>query len=469
VSRADSRAFLLIGAGRVEFRPPADAAPGAGWPEKPVVEAIADSPQDPDPLAPLGAAMARVVDSPSLRIRNAGVGPAPKLTVLVAGRWLASTVLPWSAALARGDTALAYARSQLVAAGFDLSPADAIRIDDMPYRELRSAVAYPAALLAVLRDAALRLGLVLDSVMAMDSLAVEVALTQSGADLAAIAVVEGGFVSFHAGGRRRLSARGSASRLVPSQPRVDEVARLWQRLRWRDASLAKVETLAVIDLDRADSAADWSAAAGMRRVAALDADDPLAALWRRAQRHAAGRHPLAVAAARPASQAFGRVGALLAVLALAVAAWASWHASASFAQLRDLRHQSAAPSTRPPAVRNAARSADELARIAAINSAVRSLNLPFAELLSALQPPRDIRVGLLGIDLLAQGSTAASVNTDTALKLSAEAASGAEMTRYVAFIADRRPFVAAYLINHEVVAADPARPYRFTVEATWRE
>jgi hypothetical protein len=160
---------------------------------------------------------------------------------------------------------------------------------------------------------------------------------------------------------------------------------------------------------------------------------------------------------------------LLAAVALAAVALAGWRASTSFVQLRDLGHEMAAPSVRPPASRQIARSADELARIAAINSAVISLNLPFAELLAALQPPRDIRVGLLGIDLLAQGSTAASVNTGTALKLNAEAASGAEMTRYVAFIADRRPFVAAYLVNHEVVAADPARPYRFTVEATWRE
>jgi hypothetical protein len=160
---------------------------------------------------------------------------------------------------------------------------------------------------------------------------------------------------------------------------------------------------------------------------------------------------------------------MLVALALAAAGWAGWQAGSTWAQLRELRREIAAPAIRPPASRNAARSADELARIAAINAAVLSLNLPFAELLAALQPPPDIRVGLLGVDLLAQGPAAASWIAATSLKLNAEAASGAEMTRYVAFIADRRPFVAAYLVNHEVVAADPARPYRFTVEATWRE
>jgi hypothetical protein len=391
------------------------------------------------------------------------------LTVVVASRWIASTVLPWSAALMQSETALAFARSQLVGAGFDLEAGDTIRIDDEPYRELRTVVAYPAALLALLRDAAARLGLALESVLPLDSLVVDGALTESGPDLAALAVVEGGWVSFHAGSGRRLTARGSASRLAQSQSRAADVARLWQRLRWRDTALARVDTLAVIDLDGGEYASAWSASAGLRLVAPANGDDALVVLRRTALRSSAGRHPLDGAAPRPASQAFGRVGAILAMLALAAAAWASWQASATFAQLRDLRNEMTAPSTRPPASRNAARSADDLARVAAINAAVMNLNLPFAELLSALQPPRDIRVGLLGIDLLAQGSTAASVNTDTALKLSAEAASGAEMTRYVAFIADRRPFVAAYLVNHEVVAADPARPYRFTVEATWRD
>jgi hypothetical protein len=469
VLQADSRACLLIGASRIEFRPPAAAALGNGWPDHPVVEAITDPTYDTDRLVALRAAIARVVDSPGLRSRSAGAGAAPELTVVVAGRWIASAVLPWSPALAQSDTALTYARSQLVSAGFDLEPGDAIRIDDAPYRELRTALVYPAPLLAMLRDAALRLGLVLDSVMALETLAVEAALAQSGPDLAALAVVEGGWVSFHFGERRRMTARGSASRLAPSLPRADEVARLWQRLRWRDAALARVNTLAVIDLDGCENDSAWSSAAGLRLIGAADAEDPLTGLRRTAQRHLRGHHPLDAAAAKPAKRAFGRVGAMLAALALAAAGWAGWQAGATWARLGELRREMAAPSVRLPAPRNTARSADELARIAAINSAVMSLNLPFAELLSALQPPPDIRVGLLGIDLLASGSSAASMSAGTSLKLSAEAASGAEMTRYVAFIADRRPFVAAYLVNHEVVAADPARPYRFTVEATWRE
>jgi hypothetical protein len=103
-------------------------------------------------------------------------------------------------------------------------------------------------------------------------------------------------------------------------------------------------------------------------------------------------------------------------------------------------------------------------QVLAANIAIRQLNLPAAQLLRALAPPKDIRVALLGIDL----SDSANESAAAKFKLNAETRSGEEMTRYIAFLADRKPFVQAYLVRHEVMQNMPERPWRFTLELTWQ-
>ena len=53
------------------------------------------------------------------------------------------------------------------------------------------------------------------------------------------------------------------------------------------------------------------------------------------------------------------------------------------------------------------------------------------------------------------------------VKVQAEARTGAEMANYVAFLAERKPFGRAYLVQHEIDETSQERPYRFTVEALW--
>jgi hypothetical protein len=57
----------------------------------------------------------------------------------------------------------------------------------------------------------------------------------------------------------------------------------------------------------------------------------------------------------------------------------------------------------------------------------------------------------------------------SSVKISAQARSGADMARYVAYVAQRRPFGSAYLVRHEIATEAPDRPYRFTVEAQWKD
>ena len=104
-------------------------------------------------------------------------------------------------------------------------------------------------------------------------------------------------------------------------------------------------------------------------------------------------------------------------------------------------------------------------RTAAINAAVAELNVPLPQLMRALQAPKDIRVALLGLEL----GTAAEGGRHV-LKVGAEAPTSTDMTQYVAYLDERKPFSRAYLTRHEVpdAASGPAS-FRFVVEVEWKE
>jgi hypothetical protein len=101
------------------------------------------------------------------------------------------------------------------------------------------------------------------------------------------------------------------------------------------------------------------------------------------------------------------------------------------------------------------------ARILTVNEAIGQLNLPVTALLRAIQPPRDVRVALLGMDVTGRDAGM--------LKISAEARTGQEMATYVAYLAEKKLFGTVYLTKHEIAEHDAERPFRFTLEATWRE
>lgn len=104
-----------------------------------------------------------------------------------------------------------------------------------------------------------------------------------------------------------------------------------------------------------------------------------------------------------------------------------------------------------------------------VATAVRQLNLPVTRLIKTVQAPRDVRVALLGLDLNAQqGQDGASV-----LKIGAEAETPQDMLNYLAFLSQQPMFSSVYLLKHEMSTDTRAnaaeRPYRFQLEAQWRQ
>lgn len=77
----------------------------------------------------------------------------------------------------------------------------------------------------------------------------------------------------------------------------------------------------------------------------------------------------------------------------------------------------------------------------------------------------DLRVAVLSLTT----TPATSSSQASRVKIVAEARTGADMARYVAFLAERKPFTGAYLSEHEIDENAPERPYRFTLEAEWTD
>ena len=130
---------------------------------------------------------------------------------------------------------------------------------------------------------------------------------------------------------------------------------------------------------------------------------------------------------------------------------------AQLAQLQPAR------TVRAPLSASAQRERDiELKQVAV---AVRQLNLPVTRLIKTVQAPRDVRVALLGLDLNAQqGQDGAS-----AQKIAAEAETPQDMLNYLAFLNQQPMFSSVYLLKHEMNMNTPEHPYRFQLEAQWRQ
>ncbi|NHZ65964.1 hypothetical protein [Massilia genomosp. 1] len=388
--------------------------------------------------------------------------PPAAMRVVVADNWLTSATLPWSSVVERGVGLDGAARARLAAAGAEIGGADTVRVDPAPFGAPRAVHAYPAVLLALLNQTAARLGTPLASVLPLSVACWEYARRHGARAPAALAVQDAGLLMLAR--RADAAARHMADLLVRHAPQPDAAAgsrqllQLWQRQCLRDPQLATLEQVTLLDL-AADGAPPpapfvapaWDSGEGAApsralQVAAAAPAHRLDALPRRS-----GLTPLRMAAL-----------ALLALVTLA-ALLNAVQASRTVAVLRE--RLEAAPARASAAAPAPAWSRTELARVQAVNVAIRELNLPFPAILRALAPPPDLRVSVLSVTTAASQSAAQPSH----VKLVAEAGSGAEMARYVAFLAERAPFTGAYLTEHEIDETSPGRPYRFTVEATWKE
>jgi hypothetical protein len=437
--------LLLVGARQLECAVLEHGAKRRWREESAVTQAIAAG---GDPLAALCGALHALPAQSGVQ----------ELRVLVAENWLAAVTLPWSDAMRDGRAAPGQARARLAASGFAAQTADVVRIDDAPFGVPRLALAYPAALMTALEQLAARSGVRLASVLPLALAGWEAAQRQPGAAQPAVLAQAGaGMLAIaRAGGRRlqELTVRVDAGSGAPQY----ELQQLWQRQCLRDPQLAALGRPALLDLSGAqplDSA--WADAIELPAPQG-DAGPGLAL----AAASGARRSSLdAIQSGRPLThpQWVALGGAVL----LACAALGhGFNAGASAQALHAALDAPLPVRTAPPAP---AWSPAETARVGAVNVAIRELNLPFDALLRALAPAPDLQVAVLSVTTAAGSSAAAG----SSVKIVAEARTRADMARYAAFVGERKPFTGAYLVEHELDETSPERPYRFTLEAMWKD
>lgn len=175
-------------------------------------------------------------------------------------------------------------------------------------------------------------------------------------------------------------------------------------------------------------------------------------------------------AARTSTRGWRMAVLCLGVIALAISGancFSQYEANAALNEKLQKTRPRAAPK---PAI-SAARQRELQEQVKTVKAAVHQLNVPIFELIKALQPPKDIRVVLLGLDIDSSkgASEGAASNSTGLLKVTAEAKTPQEMTTYVAFLSDQSLFQSVYLVKHELYSSSPEKPYRFLLEAQWQK
>lgn len=100
------------------------------------------------------------------------------------------------------------------------------------------------------------------------------------------------------------------------------------------------------------------------------------------------------------------------------------------------------------------------AQAAAVNGAIAQLNLPWQQLLDAVEGATPKTIALVSLEPDAKKST---------VKGMAEAKTSDDMIAYIERLKQQPFFSAVILTRHEVNEQDPNKPLRFQYEAQWAE
>lgn len=387
-----------------------------------------------------------------------------RVVVVVAEHWLLYDTLAWQGALASGDLPSAVA-SQLQTIGADLSLPAVVRYEEAGWGRARWAVAYPAELMLALEQFAQRLGARLASVMPMVCLVVRHMqqhtptsrlYAYSEAQTFTVVEVERGRVLSVL--QRPLPASTHANGFVE----VNTVARLWRSLQMRSPHWASVGELPFLAPAEMVTEKNGPADTGLKRLTwpacETGVTSPMLPALRNFQ---ATSDPLNAVASWPRAPGLQMLVFTLVVAALGLLAWKLT------VNARALKHiPSAERSVETNRLSGTPKPLTKMQQeqVVATNAAVRQLNLPAAQILRALKPPPDLRVALLGVDM----SDSSGGLSTAKVKIDAETRTGEEMTQYVAFLTQRKPFTQVYLVRHEVMQKMPDSPWRFTLEVLWQ-
>ncbi|AZN35472.1 hypothetical protein EJO50_02605 [Iodobacter ciconiae] len=391
--------------------------------------------------------------------KNKATLQGQELRVVVADAWVYMACIPWSPMLAQQNTARLFAADCLNQVGFELDSVDEIRLGDAPYGSARLAVAYPANLLTHIARLAEK-GQARSMVIRPLSVLVWDVLSRQG-DIEATAIVSEQKVTLalgminHRWGRVRLLDVKVASRTSLNHDRSPEL--MWQRWKLRHHLVQGVKEVRILDASLAQDLIVPSTPPFVR------VSDP----WYRLNRNPQWLKYFVGVNALDAIETFTRrrwwSWVCLGIALLIVTALMIEITNLTF-KAQDIRNRLAVENSIQPLPQHISWTQEELKRIGSVNTAIRQLNIPIEAVLQALRAPNDIRVAVLAVETASESMESVK-NT---IKITAEAPTRADMTRYASFVAEHKPFTRAYLTRHEIPDGERA-PYRFMVEAQWAD
>jgi len=452
--RAKRTVFLWIGETRVQWGMSSGHGQHAVWHEWKWIEIGGNE------ISSLYAALKTLPDELPVKASE-----SPELWVAIADTWLACAALPWRQELLDPNSARRFACDHLQTQGFDVTFADDIHLDDAAYGMPRLAIAYPEELLRILAQHAAQWKVRWRSMRPLSVLAWNV-LSRKHPGLQALMFDDREHVTLCLASTQRHSRRtrllGIKRFPYPAETsRAEALKQIWERQCLRHPQGRHIGKIVALDaseqgkgncpepfvspeepLYQLKAGKEWLRAYVNTGLQALDAHalPPRRTWWHWSIVFLLGFIALGLAIE------YGTQSRRINALRLA------WE------EAQEAPHRARAE----PAL-----SREESQRVSAVNLAIRELNLPIRAVLHALRPPRDIRVSVLHVET----SIAKSESGVNLLKITAEAPSSSEMTRYVAYVSDRRPFVRAYLVRHDIVAQNESliARFRFMVEAEWHD
>lgn len=353
--------------------------------------------------------------------------------------------LPWSEALLKPGLRRSYLRAVFASAGAPSHAGDRFRFDDGGAGQSRLGLRYPTPLVAALQSLCERGRLKLRWGRAQ-GLGIW-ALAGKGSGLKSVGVISAGQASLWMGGLRPQTVSmgwGLAD--------ANEAAQAWARMRQREGLRAGVATLTSTVLVSDQAVALKDAIAATDRVPPVPADlSP--ALWLALQ------GPARAQALDLRERAQSRTGLwlLLGSAFVALLGMAGTLALRQAAPMPAPSHPTQTEATIRPL------SAAESARWTELAPVVRSLNTPFAEVLQALRPPKDVAVQVQRVEVV---GAARDADAQPRYRLQAEAPQAAEMLKYLAVLQKRRAWSAVRLMSQNSDAKGGA--LQFQMELTWR-
>jgi hypothetical protein len=394
-----------------------------------------------------------------LRIELLASGVRAKRTVvLISELWLGAAIVPWRGGHRTELPSDTTVRQYLVNQGFELGTEDIVRWESTPYGQPRMVVAYPGQVLESLHRIATDIGGVLASVLPT-GIAAWFGLKRKSPSQILSVVDEGWLQLMQSIDGKYLS--GVSTRRVEGHG-INLLSAQWQRWRMQVPSLLSVEKLSVANLSICTIAAG-SVPGNVELVEVTSSGSSNVhlnlQLCLESTRISKGLNALLRKKIPFISQLSICVLALLFVMIFAI------NALSVQSELRVLsskwsEHEKLVIAKPLPKVF----SNEDRIRILEVNQAIRELNLPIEKLLIGLQPPQDIHVEILNIDL-----QAASAENSPVIKVLAKAKSNDDMMLYVGFLGSHKPFANSYLTRHEVLETEAGAPIQFRVEAPWVE